>query len=62
LFGPLGHSRPVTGQLYLTVFTIALKKEIRIRILDKILVKKVFLNKRWDETEQLRELCKEELA
>ena len=62
LFGPVGHSRPLTGQLYLTAFTIALKKELRIRVLDKILVKKVFLNKRWEETEQLGELYKEELA
>ena len=62
LFVPLGHSRPVTGQLYLTAFTTALKKELRIRILDKILVKKVFLNKRLEETEQMRELYKEELA
>jgi len=31
-------------------------------ILDKILVRKMFLNKRWEETEQLRELYEVELA
>jgi hypothetical protein len=44
------------------VWSYALRKELRIMILDKILVRKIFLNKRWEETEQLRGLYEVELA